>query len=126
MERSWAGFTGEWNSGRARWERAASSATRAIEQMQSTMNLRIKFRESFRPFAPCVLAEDVEKYFELDRESPYMLLVADVAEGTAPRTEPEQVRLMKDPDLRKRVNVPRVDLAGDHACGYERAHANGG
>src|SRR5207302_9575746 len=48
------------------------------EQMQSTMNLRVKFRESFRPFAPCVLAEDVDKYFELDREAPYMLLVADV------------------------------------------------
>src|SRR5207245_7528391 len=47
-------------------------------QMQATMNLRIKFRESFRPFAPCVLREDVNQYFELDCESPYMLLVADV------------------------------------------------
>ena len=46
--------------------------------MQSQMNLRIKFRESFRPFAPSVLVEDVNTYFELDRESPYMLLVAPV------------------------------------------------
>src|SRR5258708_4509713 len=48
------------------------------ERMQSQMNLRIKYRESFRPFAPSVLAEDAARYFELDRESPYMLLVADV------------------------------------------------
>jgi carbamoyltransferase len=46
--------------------------------MQSTLNLKIKFRESFRPFAPSVLAEDVDKYFELDTSSPYMLIVADV------------------------------------------------
>jgi carbamoyltransferase len=42
------------------------------------VNLKIKFRESFRPFAPTVLEEDVSKYFDLDRETPYMLLVADV------------------------------------------------
>jgi len=52
------------------------------EQMQSKMNLKIKFRESFRPFAPCVLREDVDKYFKMRQEedSPYMLLVADVKE----------------------------------------------
>lgn len=49
-------------------------------KMQSQMNLKIKFRESFRPFAPCVLAERVGEWFELDRESPYMLLVAPVLE----------------------------------------------
>lgn len=47
-------------------------------QMQSVMNIKIKFRESFRPFAPSVLAEDVSEYFDLDRSSPYMLIVADV------------------------------------------------
>ena len=49
-------------------------------QMQSTMNLKIKYRESFRPFAPAVLAEQVSNYFELDRPSPYMALVAPVRE----------------------------------------------
>ena len=49
-------------------------------RMQAQMNLKIKFRESFRPFAPCVLHEHVSEYFELDCESPYMLLVAPVAE----------------------------------------------
>ncbi len=52
----------------------------ASSAMQSTMNLKIKYRESFRPFAPAVLAEDVSRYFELDSPSPYMLLVADIAQ----------------------------------------------
>ena len=47
-------------------------------KMQSVMNLKIKYRESFRPFAPAVLEEDVEKIFDLDRPSPYMLVVSDV------------------------------------------------
>ena len=46
--------------------------------MQKTMNLKIKFRESFRPFAPSIRAENISDYFEIDRESPYMLLVANV------------------------------------------------
>jgi carbamoyltransferase len=77
------------------------------EQMQSQMNLRIKFRESFRPFAPSVLAEDVPEYFELDRESPYMLLVAPVRNEKRCQLSDDQLRAMKDPDLRKRVNVKR-------------------
>jgi carbamoyltransferase len=47
-------------------------------EMQKRLNLKIKYRESFRPFAPSVLREDVADYFELDADSPYMLLVADV------------------------------------------------
>jgi carbamoyltransferase len=48
--------------------------------MQSTLNLKVKFRESFRPFAPSVLREDLTEYFDLDTDSPYMLTVARVAE----------------------------------------------
>jgi carbamoyltransferase len=50
--------------------------------MQSVMNLKIKFRESFRPFAPCVLREDVDQWFQMrpEEDSPYMLLVAPLAE----------------------------------------------
>ena len=60
-------------------------------QMQSDMNLKIKFRESFRPFAPCVLRERVADYFEMDCDSPYMLLVAPVREGRrTPVTEEQQ------------------------------------
>ena len=60
-------------------------------KMQSVMNLKIKYRESFRPFAPSVLAERVSDYFELDRPSPYMLLVAGVrAKKRIPMTEEQQ------------------------------------
>ncbi|RJR38389.1 MAG: hypothetical protein C4567_12825 [Deltaproteobacteria bacterium] len=51
-----------------------------IPEMQKKLNLKIKYREGFRPFAPSVLIEDMQEYFELDRESPYMLLVAPVQE----------------------------------------------
>ncbi len=49
-------------------------------RMQTTLNMRVKFRESFRPFAPAVLSEDAADWFNLDADSPYMLLVAEVAE----------------------------------------------
>ncbi len=81
------------------------------EEMQATMNLKIKYRESFRPFAPCVLAEDVNKYFELNSESPYMLVVAPVKEDIRIDVSEEQRKIMQnDPDLCKRVNVPRSEL----------------
>jgi carbamoyltransferase len=78
--------------------------------MQAQMNIRIKFRESFRPFAPSCLAEDAAKWFELDRESPYMLLVARVREDSRTPLTRGQRALQRDPDLRKRVNVPRSAL----------------
>lgn len=49
--------------------------------MQKNLNLKVKYRESFRPFAPAVLREDVAEWFELDADSPYMLIVADVRDG---------------------------------------------
>lgn len=77
------------------------------QTMQSQMNLRIKFRESFRPFAPSVLAEDAAEYFAVDRESPYMLLVAPVREDKRVALAEADRSVMADPDLRKRVNVRR-------------------
>jgi carbamoyltransferase len=75
-------------------------------RMQSIMNLKIKYRESFRPFAPSVLEERAGDYFELDRPSPYMLLVADVvASRRVPRRGDEQ-----DLPLVEWVNRPRSDL----------------
>ena len=79
-------------------------------EMQSQMNLRIKYRESFRPFAPSALAEDAGDLFDLDRESPYMLLVSPVAKKHWLPLTDEQRAAMRDPDLRKRVNVPRSTL----------------
>ena len=65
-KRSSAGSTAGWSSGRARSARAASWAIRGSPRMQAQMNLKIKFREGFRPFAPAVLRERVSDYFELD------------------------------------------------------------
>jgi carbamoyltransferase len=75
-------------------------------KMQSVMNLKIKYRESFRPFAPSVLEERVADYFELDRPSPYMLLVADVVERRrVPKRGDE-----RDLPLTEWVNRPRSDV----------------
>ena len=79
-------------------------------KMQSTMNLKIKFRESFRPFAPCVLEEHAHEWFDVrpGQESPYMLLVAPVREERRVRVDPvELAKMQHDPDLRRRVNVVR-------------------
>jgi carbamoyltransferase len=74
--------------------------------MQKTLNLKVKYRESFRPFAPAVLAEDAEKYFDLKGESPYMLLVADVRdEHRIAMTEEEKALFGID-----RLNVPRSSI----------------
>jgi carbamoyltransferase len=75
-------------------------------QMQSVMNLKIKYRESFRPFAPSVLREHVAEWFELDADSPYMLLVADVAPEKRVAVDTELTGLDK---LKiKRSEIPAV------------------
>ena len=74
--------------------------------MQSVLNLKVKFRESFRPFAPSVLRERVSEYFDLDIDSPYMLLVADVAEARRRAMTEEEQQLFGIAKL----NVPRSDI----------------
>jgi carbamoyltransferase len=74
--------------------------------MQKTLNLRIKYRESFRPFAPSVLREDVADWFELDGDSPYMLLVADVVERRRRAMTAEEQQLFGIDKL----NVPRSEI----------------
>ncbi|MDS1345347.1 carbamoyltransferase family protein [Planktothrix agardhii] len=76
------------------------------QKMQSVMNLKIKYRESFRPFAPSVRAERVSDYFELDRPSPYMLIVAPVQESLRIPMTPEQEQLFGI----EKLNVPRSEL----------------
>ncbi len=75
-------------------------------KMQSQMNLKIKYRESFRPFAPSILIEEVGSYFELDRPSPYMLLVAYVDENRRRKMSSEEDRLWGIDKL----NVSRSDV----------------
>lgn len=75
-------------------------------KMQATMNIKIKFREGFRPFAPSVLYEKVGQYFEIDKESPYMLLVADVKKERRRKMTEEEEKLWGIDKL----NVIRSDI----------------
>ena len=75
-------------------------------RMQAKMNMKIKYRESFRPFAPVVLREKVSEYFEMDVDSPYMLLVAPVVGSRRIDMSDEQKRLFGIDKL----NVPRSDI----------------
>jgi carbamoyltransferase len=91
--------------------------------MQKTLNLKIKYRESFRPFAPSVLREDVADYFELETDSPYMLLVADVRKGRRSETSEAQQGLFGIDKL----NVARSDIPAvthvDYSARVQTVHA---
>jgi carbamoyltransferase len=81
--------------------------------MQATMNLKIKFRESFRPFAPIVMREAASEWFEMrpEDESPYMLIVAPVREQHRVKVSDSQQKTMRESaDLRERVNVVRSQI----------------
>ena len=78
-------------------------------EMQATMNLKIKYRESFRPFAPSVLREEVADWFDLNADSPYMLLVAEVARGRRRQMTAAEESLFGIDKLNvKRSEVPAV------------------
>jgi carbamoyltransferase len=92
--------------------------------MQKLLNLKVKYRESFRPFAPSVLREDVKDWFELDGDSPYMLLVADVVEHRRrPMSAEEQALFGID-----KLNVPRSDIPAvthvDYSARIQTVHAD--
>jgi carbamoyltransferase len=76
-------------------------------KMQARMNLQIKFRESFRPFAPAILAESVSEYFDFQHKSPYMLEVAYVKREHQRATAEEPSNTETSPDLRERLQQPR-------------------
>ncbi len=93
------------------------------QKMQSVMNLKIKYRESFRPFAPAVLAEHVSEWFQLDRPSPYMLIVADVAaERQLEMTDAQQALFGIE-----KLNVPRSQIPAvthvDYSARIQSVHA---
>jgi carbamoyltransferase len=94
------------------------------ETMQKVLNLKVKFRESFRPFAPSVLREKVADWFEIDGDSPYMLLVADVRpDRRREMSEAEQALFGID-----KLNVPRSDIPAvthvDYSARIQTVHAD--
>jgi carbamoyltransferase len=92
------------------------------ENMQKTLNLKVKYRESFRPFAPAVLFEKVSEWFELSKESPYMLLVADVKKSKQLQMTPEQKILFGIDKLNiKRSSVPSVTHV-DYSARIQTVH----
>jgi carbamoyltransferase len=100
-----------WAQGRMEFGPRALGARSIIgdarsKKMQSVMNLKIKYRESFRPFAPSVLKERVNDYFEIDTDSPYMLLVSDVKEELRIPMTQEQKKLFGI----DRLNIPRSTI----------------
>jgi carbamoyltransferase len=91
-------------------------------RMQSAMNLKIKYRESFRPFAPSVLYERVADYFELDRASPYMAIVAPVREELRTPMTPNQERLFGIDQLKlSRSTIPAVTHV-DYSARIQTVH----
>lgn len=91
-------------------------------KMQKIMNLKIKYRESFRPFAPSVLAEDVSNYFDLDRASPYMLLVAPVQSNLISQMSEDEERLFGIDKLNiVRSEIPAVTHV-DYSARVQTVH----
>jgi carbamoyltransferase len=93
-------------------------------RMQSLLNLKVKYRESFRPFAPSVLRERVSDWFELDGDSPYMLLVADVV----PSRRLAMTEAQKSLFGIEKLNVPRSDIPAvthvDYSARIQTVHAD--
>ena len=92
------------------------------EKMQKELNLKIKFRESFRPFAPSVLREDVNEWFELENDSPYMLLVAEVKKGIQIKMKFEDKNLFGIDQLNvKRSSIPAITHV-DYSARIQTVH----
>jgi carbamoyltransferase len=92
-------------------------------RMQKTLNLRVKYRESFRPFAPAILAEEVAEWFEHDRESPYMLIVADVLRGRRLETTTQEDALFGIDKLNvARSEIPAVTHI-DYSARLQTVHS---
>lgn len=124
-----SGMAVGWHQGRMEFGPRALGARSIIGDprsatMQKLLNLKVKFRESFRPFAPSVLRENVSEWFDLDEDSPYMLLVADVRKEHRIAMTPEQQHLFGIDKL----NVPRSSIPAvthvDYSARIQTVHSD--
>lgn len=116
-----------WHSGRMEFGPRALGGRSIIadprsQSMQKLLNLKVKYRESFRPFAPSVLREDLDKWFDMEADSPYMLLVADVVKNKRRAMTAEENALFGIDKL----NVPRSEIAAvthvDYSARVQTVH----
>ena len=92
------------------------------EKMQKNLNLKVKYRESFRPFAPSVLREDVDKWFELNKDSPYMLIVSEVKKEKQSQMTDDEKKLFGIEKLNiKRSEIPAVTHV-DYSARIQTVH----
>ena len=116
-----------WHQGRMEWGPRALGNRSILgdarnKDMQKRLNLKIKYRESFRPFAPSVLAEDSKEYFDLEEDSPYMLIVAPVQESRCKERPTDYEKL----NLKERLYHIRSDIPSithlDHSARIQTVH----
>ena len=94
------------------------------DKMQKILNLKVKFRESFRPFAPSIIREELTNWFDLDCDSPYMLLVADIKENIKRKMTENEKKLFGIEKLNiKRSNIPAVTHV-DYSARIQTVHRN--
>ncbi len=117
-----------WHSGRMEFGPRALGARSILADprspaMQKQLNLKVKYRESFRPFAPSVLREAVSEWFDIDADSPYMLLVADVTASKRVAMSDAQNALFGI----EKLNIPRSEIPAvthvDHSARVQTVHA---
>ena len=117
-----------WHEGRMEFGPRALGARSILgdprsEQMQKTMNLKIKYRESFRPFAPSVLREDLSHYFDLKCDSPYMLVVSQVEQKIKLQMNDQEMQLFGIDKLNiKRSDIPAVTHV-DYSARVQTVHS---
>ena len=123
------GKTIGWFQGRMEFGPRALGARSIIadprsETMQKKLNLKIKYRESFRPFAPSVIREDLAEWFDLDYDSPYMLLVADINNNIKKEMSEDEKKLFGIEKLNvKRSDIPAVTHV-DYSARIQTVHEN--
>ena len=103
------GFKEEWNLVQEHFGSRSIVADPRSSSMQKNLNLKVKFRESFRPFAPSILEEDLQEWFKLSEKSPYMLIVADINDNKSIKMTNEEEKYFGIEKLNvKRSEVPAI------------------